>query len=57
MVFTYTNNSGKAAEWGYLHTSDMAWLDSYFIDVLGMTAVTKASRGNKTADRYYFFEE
>ena len=57
MVFTYTNNSGKAAEWGYLHTSDMAWLDSYFIDVLGMTAVTKASRGNKTADRYYCFEE
>ncbi|WP_338990827.1 hypothetical protein [Fusobacterium polymorphum] len=57
IVFTYTNNSGKAAEWGYLHTSDMAWLDSYFIDVLGMTAVTKASRDNKTADRYYFFEE
>lgn len=57
IIFTYTGNSGKAIEWGYLQTVDIDWLDSYFVGILGMKAITKKAWDNKTADRIYFFEE
>lgn len=57
IVFTYTGNNSKAIECGYLQTCDIDCLDSYFVGVLGMKAITKSARDNKTADRIYFFEE
>jgi hypothetical protein len=57
IVFTYTGNSSKAIEWGYLQTVDIDWLDSYFVGVLRMKATTKSAWDNKTAERIYFFEE
>ena len=57
IVFTYTENNSKAIEWGYLQTCDIDCLDSYFVGVLGMKAITKRARDNKTAERIYFFEE
>ena len=57
IVFTYTGNNSKAIEWGYLQTCDIDYLDSYFVGVLGMKAITKVSWDNKTAERIYFFEE
>lgn len=57
LCFTYTGSCSRAAEWGYLQTGDIKWLDSYFIGSLGMKAETEAGRDNKTAERYYFFEE
>ena len=56
LCFTYTGSSSRAAEWGYLLDVDIKWLDDYFIGILGMKAITKASWDNKTAERYYFFE-
>jgi|GEM_PF-965040 hypothetical protein len=56
IYFTYTGNCSKAAEWGYLLDVDIDWLDNYFIGILGMKAITKASWDNKTAERIYFFE-
>ena len=56
IIFTYTGNNSKAIEWGYLQTCDIDWLDSYFVGVLGMKAITKSTWDNKTADRIYFFE-
>ena len=57
LCFTYTGSCSRAAEWGYLQTGDIKWLDSYFIGSLGMKAETEAGWDNKTAERYYFFEE
>lgn len=54
--FTYTGSSSRAAEWGYFQTVDIAWLDKYFIETLGMKAITKSSWDNKIAERIYFFE-
>ena len=56
LCFTYTGSSSRASEWGYLLDVDIDWLDNYFIGVLGMKAITKASWDNKTAERIYFFE-
>lgn len=55
--FTYTGSSSRASEWGYLLDVDIDWLDNYFIGILKMKAITKASWDNKTAERIYFFEE
>lgn len=57
LCFTYTGSSSRASEWGYLLDVDIDWLDRYFIDVLGMKAITKASWDNKYAERIYFFED
>lgn len=57
ICFSYTGSSSRASEWGYLLDVDIDWLDRYFIDVLGMKAMTKASWDNKYAQRIYFFEE
>lgn len=54
--FTYTGSCSRATEWGYLQTVDIAYLDKYFIGVLGMKAFTKKSFDNKTAERVYYFE-
>lgn len=56
LCFTYTGSSSRASEWGYLLDVDIDWLDNYFIGILKMKAITKASWDNKTAERYYFFE-
>lgn len=56
ICFSYTGNSSKAIEWGLLQTCDISWLDNYFIGVLGMKTEVKASWDNKTADKYYFYE-
>ena len=57
LCFTYTGSCSRAAEWGYLQTGDIKWLDSYFIGILEMKAITKASWDNKYAERYYFYED
>ena len=57
ICFSYTGSCSRAAEWGYLQTGDIKWLDSYFIGSLGMKAITKSTWGNKTAERIYFFED
>ena len=57
ICFSYTGSCSRAAEWGYLLDKDINWLDRYFIDVLGMKAITKSAWDNKTAERIYFFEE
>ena len=57
LCFTYTGSSSRASEWGYLLDVDIDWLDNYFIGILKMKAITKASWDNKTAERIYFFEE
>lgn len=56
ICFSYTGSSSRAAEWGYLQTVDIGWLDNYFIGILGMKAITKASWDNKYAEKIYFFE-
>ena len=56
LCFTYTGSSSRASEWGHLLDVDIDWLDNYFIGILKMKAITKASWDNKTAERYYFFE-
>ena len=57
LCFTYTGSSSRASEWGYLLDVDIDWLDRYFIDVLGMKAITKSAWDNKYAERIYFFED
>lgn len=57
LCFTYTGSSSRASEWGYLLDVDIDWLDNYFIGILKMKAITKASWDNKTSERIYFFEE
>lgn len=57
LCFTYTGSCSRAAEWGYLQTGDIKWLDSYFIGSLGMKAETEAGWDNKYAERYYFYED
>ena len=57
LCFTYTGSSSRASEWGYLLDKDINWLDRYFIDVLGMKAITKSAWDNKTAERIYYFED
>lgn len=56
LCFTYTGSSSRASEWGYLLDVDIDWLDNYFIGILKMKAITKASWDNKYAERIYFFE-
>ena len=56
ICFSYTGSCSRASEWGYLQTVDIKWLDRYFIDVLGMKAITKSALDNKYAERYYFYE-
>ena len=56
ICFSYTGSSSRAAEWGHLQTVDIGWLDNYFIGILGMKAITKASWDNKYAEKIYFFE-
>lgn len=56
LCFTYTGSSSRASEWGHLLDVDIDWLDNYFIGILKMKAITKSSWDNKTAERYYFFE-
>lgn len=57
LCFTYTGSSSRAIEWGYLLDVDIDWLDNYFIGILKMKAITKASWDNKYAERIYFFED
>jgi hypothetical protein len=57
LCFTYTGSCSRAAEWGYLLDVDIDWLDNYFIGILEMKAITKASWDNKYAERYYFYED
>nr|DAR78266.1 MAG TPA: hypothetical protein [Caudoviricetes sp.] len=56
LCFTYSGSSSRASEWGYLLDVDIDWLDNYFIGILEMKAITKASWDNKYAERIYFFE-
>ena len=57
ICFSYTGSCSRAAEWGYLLDVDIDWLDNYFIGILKMKAITKASWDNKYAERIYFFED
>lgn len=55
--FTFSWNLNKCREWGYLLDVDIDRLDNYFIGILGMRAITKASWDNETAQKYYFYED
>lgn len=55
--FTFYWNLNKCREWGYDYGGDIEQLDKFFVEVLGMKAITKSAWDNKTAERIYFFEE
>ena len=57
ICLTYTWNLSKCENWGYWYGGTIEKLDEIFINKLGMKAETKRAWDNKTADRYYFFEE
>ena len=57
ICLTYTWNLSKCESWGYWYGGTIEMLDEIFINKLGMKAETKRAWDNKTADRYYFFEE
>ena len=47
----------KCREWGYDYGGDVKNFDKYFVETLGMKAITKASWDNKTAQKFYYFED
>ena len=55
--FTYSWNTSKCREWGYDYGGDVELLDDFFMNVLEMKERTKKSWDNKTAQKYYFYED
>lgn len=55
--FTFSWNLNKCREWGFDYGKDVEFLDKFFVEVLGMKESVKRSWDNKTAQKYYFFEE
>lgn len=55
--FTFSWNLNKCREWGYDYGGDVEILDKFFVGVLGMKESVKRSLDNKTAQRFYYFEE
>ena len=55
--FTFSWNLNKCREWGYDYGGDVELLDKFFVGVLGMKESVRRAWDNKTAQKYYFYEE
>lgn len=55
--FTFSWNLNKCREWGYDYGGDVELLDKFFVETLGMKESVKKTWDNKTAQKYYFFED
>ena len=55
--FTFSWNLNKCREWGYDYGGDVELLDKFFVETLGMKKSVKRAWDNKTAQKYYFFED
>lgn len=55
--FTFSWNLNKCREWGYDYGGDVELLDKFFVETLGMKESVKRAWDNKTAQKYYYFEE
>lgn len=55
--FTFSWNLNKCREWGYDYSGDIESFDKFFVETLGMNERTKRALDNKSAQKYYFFEE
>lgn len=55
--FTFSWNLNKCREWGYDYGGDIESFDKFFVETLGMNERTKRALDNKSAQKYYFFEE
>lgn len=55
--FTFSWNLNKCREWGYDYGGDVESFDKFFVETLGMKERTKKSWDNKTAQKYYYFED
>lgn len=54
--FTFSWNLNKCKEWGYDYGGDVEYFDKFFVEILGMKERTKRAWDNKTAQKYYFYE-
>jgi hypothetical protein len=54
--FTFSWNLNKCREWGYDYGGDVELLDKFFVKTLGMKESVKRAWDNKTAQKYYFYE-
>lgn len=55
--FTYSWNTSKCREWGYDYGGDVELLNKFFVGVLGMKESVRRAWDNKTAQKYYYFED
>ena len=55
--FTFSWNLNKCREWGYDYGGDVEHFDKFFVNILGMKERTKRAWDNKTAQKFYYFEE
>ena len=55
--FTFSWNLNKCREWGYDYGGDIESFDKFFVETLGMKEITKKAWDNKTAQKYYYFED
>ena len=55
--FTFSWNLNKCREWGYDYGGDVELLDKFFVEVLGMKESVRRAWDNKTAQKFYYFEE
>ena len=55
--FTFSWNLNKCREWGYDYGGDVELLDKFFVGVLGMKESVRRAWDNKTAQKYYFYED
>ena len=54
--FTFSWNLNKCREWGFDYGRDVEYFDKFFINILGMKESVKRAWDNKTAQKYYFYE-
>ena len=55
--FTFSWKLNKCKEWGYDYGKDVEHFDKFFINILGMKESVKRAWDNKTAQKYYFYED
>ncbi|WP_338987021.1 hypothetical protein HUW75_04130 [Fusobacterium polymorphum] len=55
--FTFSWNLNKCREWGYDYGGDVEYFDKFFVEILKMKEFVKKAYDNKTAQKYYFYED
>lgn len=55
--YGFSGNSNRINNYGYWDLLDKYRLDDYFVGILGMKDIEKRDWDNKSAMKYYFFEE